>query len=103
MFNQNFKIIFQMSQPAKIPQKWPNTNNGPMDVRFQMRLAQTVWAFIFLEKSNKNDGKIFQNFLKRLHNGFCLIFSGIRNLIGLGLSHLKPDIQMYILSTKTFF
>ena len=37
MIDQNFSIVFQISQLANIPQKWFSTQNGPLDVRFQMK------------------------------------------------------------------
>ena len=37
MINQKFKIICQIYQPANIPQKWFSPQNGPLDVRSQMR------------------------------------------------------------------
>ena len=47
MIDQKFRVIFQISQPANIPQKWFNTQNGPLDVRFQRRLNPTMGAFYF--------------------------------------------------------
>ena len=38
MINQKFKIVFQISQPVNIPQKWFSTQNVSLDVRFQMRV-----------------------------------------------------------------
>ena len=60
MINQKFEIAFQISQPANIPQKWFSTENGHLDVRFQMRLnPNCVGFFLFLEKIKQNHGKIF--------------------------------------------
>ena len=32
MINQEFKIVFQINQPANIPQKWFHAKNGPFQV-----------------------------------------------------------------------
>ena len=55
-----------------------------------------------MEKSGKTHDVIFLERFKRLHHIFCLISPEIRILHGWGLSHLKPDIQRYVLSTETF-
>ena len=44
MINQKFKIVFQISQPANIPQ------NGPLDVRFQMTLNPNPVGFSIFGK-----------------------------------------------------
>ena len=54
MINQKFKIVFQISQPANIPQ------NGPLDVRFQMRLTQTF--FFLCKNQTKNMAQSFRVF-----------------------------------------
>ena len=63
MINQKFEIAFQISQPANIPQKWFSTENGHLDVRFQMRLnPNCVGFFHFWKKSNKTMAKSFKVF-----------------------------------------
>ena len=47
MIDKKFKVVFQISWPEKIPQKWFSTQNGPLDVRFQMRVTPTMGAFYF--------------------------------------------------------
>ena len=37
MIGQKFRVVFQISQLANIPQKWFGTQNGPLDIRSQMR------------------------------------------------------------------
>ena len=50
MINQKFKIVCQISQPANIPQKWFSAQNGPLDVRFQMRLNPNRVGFSIFGK-----------------------------------------------------
>ena len=77
MIDQKFNI-----QPENIPQK--------------LFSKQNVGLFIF--------GKIKQNHVTIfLLHGFCLISPEIRSIFGWGLSHLKPDIERYVLSTESFF
>ena len=59
MIGQKVKFLFQISQPTNIPQNWFSTQNGPFDVRFQIRLTLTKGAFYFLEKLNRNIGATF--------------------------------------------
>ena len=73
MINQKFKIVFQISQPANIPQKWFSAQNGPLDVRFQIRLNPNRVGFSILEKSSKNHGTILYIVFKRSHHTFCQI------------------------------
>ena len=54
MINQKFKIVFQISQPAKIPQKWFSAQNGPLDVRFQMRLNPNRVGFSIFGKMTES-------------------------------------------------
>ena len=51
--------------------------------------------FSILEKSNKTMAQCFKLFLKNCIILFCLISPE--------MSHLKPDIERYILSTESFF
>ena len=55
-----------------------------------------------MKKSGKTHDAIFLKHFKRLHHGFCLFFSKIKSSHGWGQSHLKPDIQRFVLSTETF-
>ena len=47
MIDQKFRVVFQISQPENIPQKWLSTQNEPYNVMFQMRLTPTMGAFYF--------------------------------------------------------
>ena len=55
MINQKFKISFQISQPANIPQKcFSSTQNGPLDDWFQMRLKpKPCRVFCFWKNQTK--------------------------------------------------
>ena len=44
MIDQKFRVVFQISQLANIPKKWFSTQNGPLDVRSQMRQTPTMEA-----------------------------------------------------------
>ena len=59
MIDQKFRVVFQISQLANIPQKWFSTQNEPLDVSFQMRLTPTMDGSDFWEKTGKNHGAIF--------------------------------------------
>ena len=37
MIEQKLRVVFQIYQPANIPQKWFSAQNRPLDVRYQMR------------------------------------------------------------------
>ena len=49
MIDKKFRDCFQISRLANIPKKWFSTQNGPLDIRFQMRLTPTMGAFYFLK------------------------------------------------------
>ena len=100
---QKFKIIFQVSQPTNIPQKCFSTQNGSLDVRFQMRLNPNHVGFSIIGKIKQKPDHNLLNCFKKFHHGVCLISPDIRSLIGLGLSHLKPDIKRYVLDGETFY
>ena len=53
MIDQQFRVVFQISQLANIPQKWFSTQNGPLDVRFQMRQTPTMEACDFWRNQAK--------------------------------------------------
>ena len=44
MIDQKFNVVFQISQPPNIPQKYFSAQNGPLDVRSQMRQTPTMEA-----------------------------------------------------------
>ena len=64
MIDQKFRVVFQISRPANIPQKWFSTQNEPLDVRFQMRLTPTMSAFYFWRKKTVTIMQSFKVFLK---------------------------------------
>ena len=37
MIDQKFEVVFQISQTPNVPQKWFNAQDGPLDVRSQIR------------------------------------------------------------------
>ena len=83
MIDQKFIIVFQISRPKNIYQKWFSTKNRPLDVRFQMRQTRTMGAFIF--------GKIKQNPLcnvlkcfKKIGPWLSHVFSRNQNPLWLG-------------------
>ena len=44
MIDQKFDVVFEISQPPNIPQKCFSAQNGPLDVRSQMRQTPTMEA-----------------------------------------------------------
>ena len=64
MIDRNSRIVFEISQPENIPQKWFSTQNEPLDVSFQMRLTPTMDGSDFLKKQAKTTVKSFKNTLK---------------------------------------
>ena len=60
MIDQKSAIIFEISQPENIPQKWFSTQNGPLDIRSQMRHTLTMNGSDFWgKKTGKNHDAIF--------------------------------------------
>ena len=53
MINQKSRIVFEISRPANIPQKWFSTQNEPLDVSFQMRLTPTMNDSEFWKKNRQ--------------------------------------------------
>ena len=74
MIDHKFRVVFQISQLANIPQKWFSTQNGPLDVRSQMKWTPTIEASDFW----KNQAICSKHF-KSLHHGFSLIFPKIKS------------------------
>ena len=102
MIDQKFRVVFQISQPANIPQKRFSTQNASLEVRFKMRLTPTTWAFYLCKNQANTMAQSFEVFLKLLQPSDCIISPEIRSIHGWGLSHLKPNIHWYALSTKSF-
>ena len=59
MIYQKFRVVFQISQLANIPQKWFSTQNGPLDVRSQMRQIPTKEASDFWSNQAKTIAQSF--------------------------------------------
>ena len=66
MIDQKSRIVFEISRPANIPQKWFSTQNGPLDIRSQMRqtLALDGSDFWKKKKQAKTTVQSFKNTLK---------------------------------------
>ena len=64
MIDRNSRIVFEISRPENIPQKWFNTQNEPLDVSFQMILTPTMDGSDFFKKKAKTTVKSFKNTLK---------------------------------------
>ena len=61
---QNFRVVFQISRPGNIPQKWFSTQNEPLGVTFQMRLTPTMEASNFWRNQAKSMMHPFKNTFK---------------------------------------
>ena len=68
MIDQKSRIVFEISRPANIPQKWFSTQNGPLDIRSQMRQTLTMDGSDFWEKTAKPRCNLLKLF-KTLPNG----------------------------------
>ena len=64
MIDQKSRIVFEISWPANIPQKWFGTQNGPLDIRSQMRQTLTMDGSDFWKKQAKTMMQSFKNTLK---------------------------------------
>ena len=73
MINQKFKIVFQIFPPANIPQKCFSAQNGPLDIRFQMRLNPNGVGFSIFGKIEKNP--CYLNCFKKIAPQFLPNFS----------------------------
>ena len=60
MIDQKFRVVFQISQLANIPQKWFSTQNGPVDVTSQMRQTPTMEASDFWRNQAKTMEQTFK-------------------------------------------
>ena len=59
MIDQKFRVVFQISQLANIPQKWFSTQNVLLDVRSQMRQTPTMEASDFWRNQAKTMAQSF--------------------------------------------
>ena len=64
MINRKSRIVFEISRPEKIPQKWFSTQNEPFNVLFQMRYTPTMEAFDFWRNLAKTMVQSFLNTIK---------------------------------------
>ena len=64
MIDKKFRDCFQISWLANIPKKWFSTQNGPLDIRSQMRQTLTMDGSDFWKKQAKTTVKPFKNTLK---------------------------------------
>ena len=53
MIDKKFRVGFQISRPANIPQKWFSTQNGPLGITFQMRHTPTMESSDFWRNQAK--------------------------------------------------
>ena len=68
MIDQKFDVVFQILQPPNIPQKCFSAQNGPLDVRSQMRRTPTMEAFDLWMNQTKTKVQSFKNTLKDCTN-----------------------------------
>ena len=64
MIDQKFHVVFQISQPPNIPKKWFSAQNGPFDVRSQLRHTPTMEASDLWRNQAKTMMQSFKNTLK---------------------------------------
>ena len=102
MINQKSRIVFKISRPANISQKWFSTQNGPLDIRSQMRQTLTMDGSDFWKKQAKTTVQSFKNTLKDCIMVTVFFSPKIKITHGWGQSHLKLDIQRFVLSTEPF-
>ena len=53
MIDQEFDVVFQILEPPNIPQKFFSAQNGPLDVRSQMRQTLNMEASDLRKKQAK--------------------------------------------------
>ena len=61
---QNFRVVFQISRPGNIPQKWFSTQNKPLVSRFKWDWPQTMGTFNFLKNQTESMVQFLKVFLK---------------------------------------
>ena len=59
MIDRKSRIVFEISRPANIPQKWFSTQNDPLDIRSQMRQTPTMEASDFWRNQAKTMAQSF--------------------------------------------
>merc|ERR1712240_460372 len=102
MIDQKVQGCFSNFSARKYPSKMVLYSKRTFGCQVSNETDTNHGSFLFFEKLNRNHGAIFSSVFKRLHHGFCLISPEIRSLHDWGLSHLRPDIQLSVLSTKPF-
>ena len=93
MIDRKSRIVFEISRPENIPQKWFSTQNEPLDVSFQMRLTPTMGAFYFLRKKTVTIMQCFKVLLKDCTVVFACFLQEIRTVHAWGQSHLKTKVR----------
>ena len=102
IIDQKFRVVFQISRPANIPQKWFSTQNGPLDIGSQMRQTLTMDGSDFWKKQAKTTVQSFKNTLKDCIMVTVFFSPKIKSPHGWGQSHLKRDTKRFVLSTEPF-
>ena len=70
MIDQKLDVVFQILQSPNIPQKYFSAQNGPLDVRSQMRQTPTMEASDFWSNQVNTMVQSFLNTLKDWSMGF---------------------------------
>ena len=87
--DKKFRDGLQISQPTNILQKLFSTQNGPLDVRFQIRQAQTMEASNFWRNHAKSMMHPFKNTFKGCTMVSVGFFKKLKAHMVWGQSHLK--------------
>ena len=94
-----FRVVFQISRPGNIPQKWFSTQNEPLGVTFKMRQTPTMEASNFWRNQPKSMMHPFKNTFKGCTMLSVNFFKKWKVPMAWGQSHLKRDIQRFEYST----
>ena len=103
IINQKFEIAFQITQPKNIAYKYFCTQNGPLDIWFQMRLKpnHVGFFFIFGNFKQKQQHNIL-NCFKKIPPWVLPNFSRSKKPNCFGSVSFKPDIKKYVLGAEIF-
>ena len=82
---QKFRVVFQISRPANLPQKWFSTQNGLLDVKSQIRQTPTMEASNFW----RNQAKSMMHPFKGCPMVSVWFFKKLKAPMAWGQSHLK--------------
>ena len=100
---QNLRVVFQISRPGNIPQKWFSTQNEPLGVTFQMGLTPTSEASNFWRNQAKSTMHPFKNTFEGCTMLSVWFFRKWKVPMVWAQSHLERDTQRFVLSTEPFF